>query len=68
LQRLFGPGFDVKDHIEKVIILVVLVSISPGIVFWLRNKFRGRTAATTGAPVSLPETISPEPQLAEAGK
>jgi membrane-associated protein len=39
LQPIFGPQFDVQDHIEKVIILVVLLSISPGIYLWLRHKF-----------------------------
>jgi membrane-associated protein len=39
LQPIFGPEFDVQDHIEKVIILVVLLSISPGIYLWLRHKF-----------------------------
>jgi membrane-associated protein len=39
VERAFG--FDIQDHIEKVVILVVLLSISPGIVLWLRNKFRG---------------------------
>jgi membrane-associated protein len=52
LRPLFGPTFEVQDHIEKVIILVVLLSISPGIFLWLRNKLK----------VKLP----PEPQLAEA--
>jgi membrane-associated protein len=38
-KRLFGPAFDIKDHVEKVIIIVVLLSISPGIFAWLRTKF-----------------------------
>ena len=37
-KRIFGEQFDVKDHIEKVIIVVVLLSISPGIIAWLRAK------------------------------
>jgi membrane-associated protein len=41
LRPVFGDHFDVKDHIEKVIILVVLLSISPGIYLWLRNKLKG---------------------------
>src|SRR5262249_13906120 len=40
LRPVFGPQFDVQDHIEKVIILVVLLSIAPGIVLWLRHKLR----------------------------
>jgi membrane-associated protein len=45
LQPIFGPTFDVQDHIEKVIILVVLLSISPGIYVWLRSKVKGRPKA-----------------------
>ncbi|AHG91181.1 SNARE associated protein [Gemmatirosa kalamazoonensis] len=38
------PG--VSEHLELVIIVVVLLSISPGIVSWLRTR---RAAATAGA-------------------
>lgn len=44
LQPLFGEAFAVQDHIEKVIVIVVLASITPGAVVWLRNKFRGTAA------------------------
>ena len=45
-KRLFGPQFDVKDHVEKVIIVVVLLSISPGIIAWVRAKLgKSRSAA-----------------------
>ncbi len=40
LRPIFGDTFDVQDHIEKVVILVVLLSIAPGIVLWLRHKFK----------------------------
>jgi membrane-associated protein len=43
LRPIFGADFDVLDHIEKVIIVVVLLSISPGLVVWLRSKFRGKS-------------------------
>jgi len=42
LRPIFGNGFDVQDHVEKVVILVVLLSISPGIYVWLRSKFAGK--------------------------
>lgn len=42
LQRVFGPGFLVQDHIEKIVVIVVLLSISPGIYVWLRSKMRKR--------------------------
>ena len=45
-KRSFGEQFDVKDHIEKVIIVVVLLSISPGIYAWVRTKLGKRRAAT----------------------
>jgi len=39
LQRMLGqPDFSIRDHIEKVIIVVVLLSISPGIYAWLRRR------------------------------
>jgi membrane-associated protein len=38
LKPIFGEGFQVQDHIEKVIIIVVFLSLSPGIVHWLRAK------------------------------
>jgi membrane-associated protein len=60
VERLFG--FDVQDHIEKVVFLVVLVSISPMIVLVLRNKFRGRPP---GSPHPR-HVIGPAPELAEA--
>lgn len=38
-RNLLGnPAFDVQDHIEKVVIVVVLLSISPGILMWLKAK------------------------------
>jgi membrane-associated protein len=44
LQPIFGDGFSVRDHIEIVIVVVVLASISPGILVWLRSKLRGKAA------------------------
>jgi membrane-associated protein len=55
LKPLFGQDFDVQDHLEKVIILIVLLSISPGIVVWLRSKFKGRAPAEERVPVSAAE-------------
>jgi membrane-associated protein len=36
------PNFEVRNHIEKVIIIVVLLSISPGMFVWLKNKLKGK--------------------------
>jgi membrane-associated protein len=45
-KRIFGEPFDIKDHVEKVIIVVVLLSISPGIIAWARAKLgKARPAA-----------------------
>ena len=53
LKPIFGEGVRVQDHVEKVILIVVFLSISPGLVHWLRGKLRGKPKA--------------EPALAEAG-
>jgi membrane-associated protein len=38
LQLLFGTEIHVENHVEKVVILVVLVSLSPGVFAWLHAK------------------------------
>lgn len=38
LQPVLGPQFRVENHIEKVIIAVVLLSVLPGIFGWLRAR------------------------------
>jgi membrane-associated protein len=38
LQLLFGAEIHVENHVEKVVILVVLASISPGVFAWLHAK------------------------------
>jgi membrane-associated protein len=58
LEAVFGEGFKVEDHVEKIVIIVVLLSISPGIYVWLRSKFAGKK----------PQPATPEPQLAEVNK
>ena len=44
LRPIFGAEFEVQKHIEKVIIIVVLISIAPGIFAWLKHKFFKRAA------------------------
>ena len=44
-QRMFGPEFRVEKHIEKVIIIVVALSISPGFFFWLKKKLTKKDTA-----------------------
>jgi membrane-associated protein len=62
LKPIFGDDFAVQDHIEKVVILVVLLSISPGIFLWLRSKWKGKPA------VAQPTAENPTAQLVHAGK
>jgi membrane-associated protein len=42
LRQIFGPEFQVQRHIEKVIIVVVLLSISPGLIAWVRHRLHKR--------------------------
>ena len=62
LKPIFGDAFEVQDHIEKVIILVVLVSISPGIFLWLRGKWKGKPG------IAQPAGEQPLSQLVQIGK
>jgi membrane-associated protein len=51
LRQIFGQGFDVVDHIEKVVIVVALVSVAPAFVAWLRHRGQRKAldAQTTAA-------------------
>ncbi|MCS7046877.1 MAG: VTT domain-containing protein [Gemmataceae bacterium] len=61
LRPIFGEHFDVQDHVEKVVVIVVLLSISPGLYVWLKSKLmRPRAAAT-------PETTPPAKELMQIG-
>jgi membrane-associated protein len=53
-QSLFGESFQIQDHVEKVVIVVVLLSLSPGIIFWLRKKLKGRPRPEAMPPASDP--------------
>jgi membrane-associated protein len=60
MKRLFGDGFQVQKHIEKVIVLVVLLSISPGLYAgakaWMKRRRAGKSelAAAAVAPIEEP--------------
>jgi len=61
---LGDENFDVQNHIEKVIIIVVLLSVAPGGVVWLKKKLQSKPAAPTDAAA-----VPAEPELvARAGK
>ena len=49
---LGNPQFDVRDHLEKVVILVVLLSISPAIYVWFKSRMKRK-----------PPTKAPPPEL-----
>ena len=51
LARVFGEGFQVQDHIEKIVVIVVLLSISPGLVLWAKSKL-----AKKPGYISMPST------------
>jgi membrane-associated protein len=58
LQPVLGANFRIQDHIEKVIVVVVLLSISPPFFVWLRHKL--------GAKVTPPpaDTLASAPVAA----
>jgi membrane-associated protein len=49
LQKVFGPEFSTAKHIEKAILLIVFISIAPGIYAagksWLRKRRANRSDA-----------------------
>jgi membrane-associated protein len=44
-KYLIGEHFEIRDHIEKVIIVVVLLSVSPAIIPWVRSRWNKNTPA-----------------------
>jgi membrane-associated protein len=50
LKSLFGDDFKTSKHVEKVIIAVVLLSISPGLIAGARSWLAKRRAARVSAP------------------
>lgn len=45
LKRWFGEHFEIRNHIEKIIIVVVLLSISPGFIAWWRARKKKRISS-----------------------
>jgi membrane-associated protein len=45
VRSVFGVDFHVENHIEKVVIIVVFLSVMPIILGWLKSKLAGKTAA-----------------------
>ena len=44
LARVFGEGFQVQDHIEKIVVIVVLLSVAPGLLLWAKSKLAKKPA------------------------
>jgi membrane-associated protein len=42
LRPVFGEAFAVEEHVEKVVIIVVFLSVAPALVLWLKNKLKGK--------------------------
>ncbi|HEX8151724.1 MAG TPA: VTT domain-containing protein, partial [Thermoanaerobaculia bacterium] len=38
-----------EQHIEKVIIIVIFLSLLPGVIEWLRARMRAKNAASSGS-------------------
>ena len=41
-KTIFGSEFEIRNHIEKVIIVVVLISITPMAIAWYRSRRAGK--------------------------
>lgn len=60
LKPIFGAEFKIQKHIEKVIIIVVFLSIAPGMYAgfkaWLNKRKAAKETAITESPVKTPTT------------
>jgi len=55
LQKIFGPEFSTAKHIEKAILLIVFISIAPGLIAFAKswvNKRRAKRSAPVVEEVS----------------
>jgi membrane-associated protein len=57
LRRMFGETFHVAEHIEKVVLLVVFLSILPMLYGWAKSKLK--SSDHTPPPSSMCETTEP---------
>ncbi len=53
-KPLFGPDFQVQKHVEKVIVIVVFLSITPGIWHWVKAKYFHETPRPEPVTVEVP--------------
>ena len=59
LKGIIGPQFEIAKHIDKVILVVVLASISPIIYKWWKHRRAGETAPE--AAIATAAGIEPPP-------
>jgi membrane-associated protein len=52
LKQVFGPQFEVLRHVEKVILIVVFLSITPGLYAWARSRFGKKVKAAQSVNVA----------------
>ena len=59
-KAMLGEQFEVKNHIEKVIVVVVLLSISPPFFFWLKQKLKGKAEGheESGGTTPIPHSAA----------
>lgn len=58
LRPLFGESFHVAHHIEKVVIIVVLLSITPMIYAWINSKLGKRSTPPKPESASREEALT----------
>jgi membrane-associated protein len=58
----FFPQFEIAKHIDKVILVVVLLSVSPMVYKWWAHRRAGKTAPE--ATVATAAGVEPEPRAA----
>jgi membrane-associated protein len=58
LKQVFGPDFETAKHIEKVIILVVLISVSPGLYAAAKGWLAKRRQKSSAPPATEPVTTA----------
>lgn len=56
LQPIFGPQFHVAEHIEKVVIIVVGLSVLPIAFGWLKSRLKGDVQSVQDTGIKLAAT------------
>jgi membrane-associated protein len=51
LEPVFGQGFQIEKHVEKIVIIVVFLSITPALYAWLKSKLSRKAIETKKSDV-----------------